>query len=228
MNRPSLSIREGEEWIKLAEVSRASGNLQGATIALMHAEQLNIPNARIENAKLLYKQGKLDTALNVLDPGEVAVSNLLKRDKASTEQRRHDVGQRLLLIAKWKQEAGLEAGEAIQKLFINVTKLSPAWSKGYFQLGKYFDFLYETEKTNLSKTNVQKRLYPRPKSKTDTDFRRLVQQIILSELDLYTEKGRHIIHNYGRALRRGSDCLHQALPRLLTVWFGGQIDSIRV
>ena len=47
-------------------------------------------------------------ALNVLDPGEVAVSNLLKRDKTSTEQRRHDVGQRLLLIAKWKQEAGLE------------------------------------------------------------------------------------------------------------------------
>ena len=72
--------------LKLAEVSRASGNLQGATIALMHAEQLNIPNARIENAKLLYRQGKLDTALNVLDPGEAAVSNLLKRDKASTEQ----------------------------------------------------------------------------------------------------------------------------------------------
>ena len=45
----------------------------------MHAEQLNIPNARIENAKLLYRQGKLDTALNILDPGEVAVSNLLAR-----------------------------------------------------------------------------------------------------------------------------------------------------
>ena len=50
------------------------------------------------------------------------------------------------MIAKWKQEAGLEAGEAIQKLFVNVTKLAPVWSQGFFQLGKYYDFLYETEK----------------------------------------------------------------------------------
>ena len=218
MNRPSLSIREGEEWIKLAQVSRASGHLQGATIALMHAEQLNIPNARIENAKLLYQQGKLDTALNVLDPGEVAVSNLLKRDQATTGQRRHDVGQRLLMIAKWKQEAGLEAGEAIQKLFVNVTKLAPVWSQGFSNLENIMTF-YMRQRKNWSANEVKKQYYSRPTNKNQPDNRRLVQLLIVSENDLYTEKGRHIIHNYGKALRRGSDCLHQALPRLLTVWF---------
>ena len=47
-----------------------------------------------------------------------------------------------LSIAKWKQEAGLEAGEAIQKLFVNVTKLAPTWSQGFFHLGKYFYFRF--------------------------------------------------------------------------------------
>ena len=66
---------------------------------------------------------------------------------------------------------------------------------------------------------MKKQYYSRPTNKNQPDNRRLVQLLIVSENDLYTEKGRHIIHNYGKALRRGSDCLHQALPRLLTVWF---------
>jgi len=193
MNRPSLSVREGEEWIKLAKVSLASGHLRGASIALMHAETLNLPGARIERAHLLRQQAQLHKALELLDPGDLAVvANLLQQtDSTANERRKNDVARRTLMYTNWKHEAGLEVGQAILKRYSQVTELSPGWSDGHFHLGKYYDFL-------LQRQHDSGGMPPTRMYETIVQF---------------------IIHYYGKSLRRGSEYIHEALPRLLSLWF---------
>ena len=119
--------------------------MQGATIALMHAEQLNIPNARIENAKLLYRQGKLDTALNVLDPGEVAFEFV----KARQSEHRTATSRRWATSTSYcKMEARSwpRGRRSHPKIVHECYQIKPCVEQRVLSAGKIFRFLYETEK----------------------------------------------------------------------------------
>ena len=210
MNRPSLSIREGEEWIKLAKVSSASGHVRGTSIALMHAEALNIPSARIERAKLLHQQGQLHNALELLNPGESVVKSLLKRSKShANDAKRTDVSERMLMIATWTHEAGLEAGDTMRERFKQITDLTPESTDGWFHLGKYIDFLLENELKSARAAQSSSSVGPGHRSSPAR----------MDSVQLYESYGQFILYYFGKSLRRSCDHIYEVLPRVLSLWF---------
>lgn len=185
-----LSEKIAGNWLQCAKMARQSGHWQTAATAAMHARMLRAPNAIIEDAKILYGQGNLLGAMQLLEPIPVDVAKVRATGNTESDTLR---AKSLLLATNWIQESKQQQGQKVIERYKAVVRLDKKWEKGYFFLAKYFEELL-------------KKARPSDGSAPDS----------LISANKYLIQ---VLENYVRALQHGTKYLFQALPRFLTLWF---------
>jgi serine/threonine-protein kinase ATR len=171
--------------LQIAKVCRISQQLQIAKNAILQARISNAQNYYIENAKLLWKQGNTHQAILEL--------------KNSTQKDEVLKSKTILLIGRWLQSTTQVQSNEIITYFNDSIKLQPKWEKGYFYLGRYYDYLLVQYKEQLKVNQVNTQLI---------------------------ELLHNVVKNYSKSLLFGHKFIFISLPRLLTLWFDcGAITS---
>jgi len=125
-----------QRHLQLAKILREKGRLESA-IAEVHKAQTLDPNSievNLELGELFCATGQSKEALDVV--GRVTVTE--RSDKA-----------RLLLISGWAKRQ-LGQLDAAEKILLEVIKLNPRSSRGFFELGKIYQTKGQTEKAMIS------------------------------------------------------------------------------
>jgi serine/threonine-protein kinase ATR len=167
--------------------------------AVLHASQLGDDSAKIENARLLWKDGHQRKAIQVLQGaidnntfGLQDASVSTSSPKSADSQQRRLAARAHLLMAKWLDAAGQTNSLALREKYQQATKTFPTWEKGHYYLGLHYKKILESEKT------------------LDPDDQ--------SDSCITGDLARLVIENYIRSLSFGTKYLYQTLPRALTLW----------
>ncbi|KAH9895495.1 phosphatidyl inositol 3-kinase-like protein [Xylariomycetidae sp. FL2044] len=195
-------------WLTSARLARKSDSMHQSFNAVLHASQLGDDSARIENARLLWKEGHHRKAIQTLQ-GAIASNVFANRsfhghessEKNFESQKGMLTARAQLLLAKWLDHAGQTHVTALREQYREVPKNYGTWEKGHYYLGRHYKKILESEK--LLKPDEQSDEY------------------------LTGETAKLVIENYLRSLNYGTKYLYQTLPRILTLWLemGAQIDK---
>jgi serine/threonine-protein kinase ATR len=183
-----------------------------ASTAVLHAGQLGDTSSTIEHARLTWLKGYHRKAIQSLrgtiearafeagDP--MMVDGNARQEPQSNSQRENMTAARAqLLLAKWIDRAGQTKSVDIVEHYKQVTAMQARWEKGHYHLGKHYNKLLESERSNP--------LQKQAKSYLDGEMAKLT------------------IENLLRSLAFGSKYIHQALPKVLTLWldFGAVVGT---
>ncbi|KAL5628224.1 hypothetical protein BROUX41_002972 [Berkeleyomyces rouxiae] len=204
-------------WLASGKMSRKAGLLQQSFNAILHASNLGDGSAIIENAKLLYKEGRVRRAIQILESAltsnklgtqtQVPVSTKAVGTGSITSSKGSDSAQKLLsarahlMIAKWLDATGQMKVQALREKFQEPARIYPSWEKGHYWLGRHYKTLLEYD----LKLPVDKQ----------------------TESTIMGSVSRVVVENYLRSLNFGTKYLHQTLPCIITVWleFAAQCDE---
>ncbi|KAJ3075069.1 serine/threonine-protein kinase M1 [Podochytrium sp. JEL0797] len=210
----NAKIECGHIWLQTAKALRAAGHYQPAYSAIVHATELQTPNATLQRAKWLSETNQPHRAIFELKSliDRYYSTSASTNGRAPPESIMALKAKTLLMFARKMDETSMGTSES---MFSMVTLADPSWEKGFFFLGRYFNKILEREvahqqkleassKSAGSKSNIQA---PRPS---------------LPELHaLY-----HVCKNYLLALHLGTRYIYQTLPRLLTLWMSlGEMNA---
>ncbi|OJD39951.1 protein kinase rad3 [Diplodia corticola] len=190
-------------WLTTSKLARKANQNNTAFDAVLHATRLGESEAKIEHSRLLWKDGHHRKAIQNLE-GAIA-ANIFSREQTPsnagdsmstnmTDEQRQ-VADRLaarayLLKAKWLDQSGQSASNTIVQCYYTAIKLHNKWEKGHYYLGKHYNKLLESDKTQ-------------PKVSFSTKC---------------GETARLIIENYLRAVLFGVKHLYETIPKVLTLW----------
>ena len=216
---------EAQTLLRFARHARVSGHMQAAEVALLKAGELGAPGSRMEKGMLLRAQGRhvlalrelgasgdleeapisvhMDCLCGMLSYGKDVLISLSRRAQASL----------FLLSTSVVHEAGILRGEHILECYKNVTRVDERWECGWFGLGKYYDFLLKEE--------GKARKAGRCHSCTGIGESGNGGDVSVIHLFLFCT-----LRYYGHALRLGNAYLHDALPRLLSLWFNHGHETV--
>ncbi len=190
--------------MEIARAARVDGQLEAARSALVQALAVDPSDtpALIERAQLLWAQGKLSQAIQeieqVVAPVAVAVAeHPAAAAEATTFEQRKDKAKPLLLLGRWLHQTGQKTFLGIRMQFERVTQACPEWESGHFYLASYLDEVMKSIELEYSVDSVQGKAVLR-------DSLKFLPEILAS---------------YRKGLVHGHKHIHQALPRMLTIYF---------
>lgn len=104
-----------------------------------------------------------------------------------------------LLKAKWLDQSGQSASSNIVQCYHTAIKLFNKWEKGHYYLGKHYNKLLESDKTQ-------------PKVSFSTKC---------------GETAKLVIENYLRSITFGVKHIYETIPKLLTLWLDLGMEASR-
>ncbi|TGO14465.1 hypothetical protein BTUL_0052g00020 [Botrytis tulipae] len=206
MQLSSLEFTKGDlasAWLTSARLARKGNAIHQSFNAVLHASQLGDDSAKIEHARLLWKeeqhrkaiqslQGAIDSNA-FISHNEINKASLGSADNTHRKQQQNLLEARAhLLLAKWLDLAGQTNSSALRAQYQLAAKTHNAWEKGHYYLGRHYNKLLESS-SNL------------PFERQDDSY-------------LSGETASLVISNYLRSLAHGTKYVHQTLPRILTLW----------
>lgn len=196
-------------WLSSARLARKAGSTHQSFNAVLHADRLGDGFAKIENARLLWKDGHHRKAIQLLhcaidnnsfineSVGTVAPTS----SKNPVNENNLLTARAHLLLAKWQDSAGQTHASAQRLQYQQAARTYPMWEKGHYYLGRHYKKILESERG----------LKPGDQS------------------DAYMtgETAKLVIENYLRSLNFGTKYLYQTLPSVLTIWLeiGAQVKE---
>ncbi|TGO91177.1 hypothetical protein BPOR_0036g00070 [Botrytis porri] len=206
MQLSNLEFTKGDiasAWLTSARLARKGNAIHQSFNAVLHASQLGDNSAKIEHARLLWKeeqhrkaiqslQGAIDSNA-FISHNEINKASLGSADNTHQKQQQNLLEARAhLLLAKWLDLAGQTNSSALRAQYQLAAKTHNAWEKGHYYLGRHYNKLLESS-SNL------------PFERQDDSY-------------LSGETASLVISNYLRSLGHGTKYVHQTLPRILTLW----------
>ncbi|KAM0134783.1 hypothetical protein ACHAP3_005339 [Botrytis cinerea] len=206
MQLSSLEFTKGDlasAWLTSARLARKGNAIHQSFNAVLHASQLGDDSAKIEHARLLWKEDQHRKAIQSLQGAidsnafmshnEINKASLGSVDNTHRKQQQNLLEARAhLLLAKWLDRAGQTNSSALRAQYQLAAKTHNAWEKGHYYLGRHYNKLLESS-SNL------------PFERQDDSY-------------LSGETASLVISNYLRSLGHGTKYVHQTLPRILTLW----------
>lgn len=123
-------------YFKLAQVARKNSRLDLSSDYLMSCLQSNHPQAELEFAELLWKQGENERAIKL-------VKEIYERNKKIRTLKSCDKAAVLLKYTEWLDMSNNSSSEQIIKQYQQVFKLDPACVEAYYSMGQYYSTLLE-------------------------------------------------------------------------------------
>ncbi|KAJ8069456.1 hypothetical protein OCU04_003110 [Sclerotinia nivalis] len=206
MQLSSLEFTKGDlasAWLTSARLARKGNAIHQSFNAVLHASQLGDESAKIEHARLLWKeeqhrkaiqslQGAIDSNA-FISHNEINKASMASADDTHRKQHQNLLEARAhLLLAKWLDRAGQTNSSALRAQYQLAAKTHNAWEKGHYYLGRHYNKLLESA-SNL------------PLERQDDNY-------------LSGETASLVISNYLRSLGHGTKYVYQTLPRILTLW----------
>ncbi|KAJ3131138.1 hypothetical protein HK100_006742 [Physocladia obscura] len=203
----------GRIWLQTAKALRAAGHFQPAYSAILHASELQAPNAILQKVKWLSETNQHHKAIFEL---KVLLDRIRSENSKADGENLPDVivieknsvvddesklkAKTLLMLARKMDEASMGTSESVAAMFSAVVIAQNQWEKGFFYLGRYYNKLLEN-----GHSNGQGRVV------TSVPPQSLYQ----------------ICKNYSIALTFGTRYIYQTLPRLMTLWLDAGSALIR-
>lgn len=194
----------GSLWLTTARLSRKAGNTEAAYNAVLQAYECGDKAAKLEEARLLWREGHGRQAISALEgaiKSEVfnEESQIIDVDSMTTKSAAPE-GQKQnmllakahLLLAKWLDASGQTQTKDMTAKYQYAAKTFQRWEKGHYYLGKHYNKLLEVEKLQ-------------PKSKQSS-------QLLCGELP------RLVVENLLRSIPFGNKYWHETIPKILTLW----------
>ncbi|CCF60493.1 hypothetical protein KAFR_0K01390 [Kazachstania africana CBS 2517] len=138
--RKSYGLLVNEEYAKddlaktffnIAQLSRNYSRLDIASESLMHCLQYDHPQAELEFAEILWRQGENDRALKL-------VKEIHQRSKDNEDIRSRDRAAVLLKYTEWLDLSNNSASEQIIKQYQEIFRIDPTWEKPFYSMGLYY------------------------------------------------------------------------------------------
>ncbi|ORY51967.1 hypothetical protein BCR33DRAFT_404224 [Rhizoclosmatium globosum] len=148
-SQASAKLECGRIWLQTAKALRAAGHYQPAYSAIVHATELQTPNALLQKAKWLTETSQPHKAI-------LELRTLIDRHYSNSGSPIQDSmkllkAKTLLMYARRMDETNTGTSEV---MFNAVTVADPKWEKGFFYLGRYHNKLLDREPTNQAKANT--------------------------------------------------------------------------
>ena len=152
-----------QNWLELSSSLRRQGKLDSARIAVRNAEGCGLPPDQVllQECRILRDSGQLSRALALLEPVEIDqlgindALRLKRRNPAAlpsylaTEERRHLLAERIHLATQLMVESKQKQGSGIIDRYKIVISLNKYWGQAYFDLARYYEFLYHDCKEKM-------------------------------------------------------------------------------
>lgn len=189
-------------WLTTSKLARKADFINTAHNAVLHATQLGDDAARIEHARLLWKEDHHRKAIQSLE-GAIAANAFQSHDLGSVSESVSTSGDKEkfqnflaarahVLLAKWLDASGQTPSAVIIRKYQLAVQTHSRWEKGHYYLGKHYNKLLQSEKAM-------------PRSKQNISFRS-------------GETAKLVVDNFIRSMCFGAKYYYQTVPRLLTVW----------
>ncbi|KAM3088202.1 serine/threonine-protein kinase M1, variant 2 [Clarireedia jacksonii] len=201
-------------WLTSARLARKGNAIHQSFNAVLHASKLGDDSAKIEHARLLWKEDQHRKAIQSLQGAidsnafishnEMIKANVTVTDGSHQDQEKQQnllEARAHLLLAKWLDIAGQTNSTALRAQYQHAVRTHSGWEKTHYYLGRHYNNLLESQK-NL------------PPDRQDETY-------------LSGEMATLVISNYLRSLTHGTKYVYQTLPRILTLWLdlGSQVNQ---
>lgn len=196
----------GALWLTTARLARKAGNTEAAYNAVLQAYECGDKAAKLEEARLLWRDGHGRQAISALEGAiksqvfdeesdSVDPNSLQLKSGAAPfagEKQNMLLAKAHLLLAKWLDASGQTQTKDMTAKYQYAAKTFQRWEKGHYYLGKHYNKLLEVEKLQ-------------PKSKQSS-------QLLCGELP------RLVVENLLRSIPFGNKYWHETIPKILTLW----------
>lgn len=143
MHRVAHSLDNGyskiaENLLTCSQMAQKNSRYDIATKCIMQAISLNDSDANIEYAELLWAQGRQTEAIK-------ALYEIIKDDEFKNNSQKSRVQ---LKYAEWLDESSHTSSGTIVAEYTKAYKLETTWDKPFYDLGKYYSKLMESQNDN--------------------------------------------------------------------------------
>ncbi|THY55817.1 hypothetical protein D6C98_04012 [Aureobasidium pullulans] len=190
----------GTSWLTTARLARKTNVSSIAHYAVLNAFSCGDDAAKIEHARLLWKDDQHRQAIQSLE-GAIASNTFATYDQRmvdtsnpeEAQQKQNMLSARAhLLLAKWLDASGQTQATKIASKYQYAARHHSRWEKGHYYLGKHYNMLLDAAKIL-------------PISKQPENY-------ITGELT------KLVIENYLRSVPFGSKYWYQTIPKIITLW----------
>jgi serine/threonine-protein kinase ATR len=227
-----------QNWLQLSDSMRRLGKFDAAHLAVRNAESfgLDAESVLLQECRILRESGEVARALMLLEPVEVdqaAIHIALRNNRQGvawpacldSELKRKALAERIKLATQLMVDSKQKQGNVIISRYKTVIALDKYWMEAYFDLAKYYEFLYHDARTKQAQTlaDLQAMLdspnshNPPANAKGPTPLALLQQQLPMDTQVMCTNL-QQAIEMFANCLMLGHELAMQVLPRLLTLW----------
>ncbi|KAK3050228.1 serine/threonine-protein kinase M1 [Extremus antarcticus] len=199
----------GTAWLTSAKLARQSRNTQQAYNAVLRANECGDKTAKLEEARLLWRDGHQRHAIQALESS--ITSGVFESDTTAADpgvsSNLHGTKQDMLsakaslLLAKWLDALGQNQAKDMTDKYQFAARHFQRWEKGHYYLGKHYQKLLESEKAL-------------PKDKQTNRYKS-------------GELTRLVIENLLRSVPFGNKYWHETIPKLLTLWLDLGLEATK-
>lgn len=132
-------------FFRIAQLSRTNSRVDIASESLMYCLQKKHPQAELEFAEILWKQGENDRALKL-------VKEIHEKYRDDPEIKSRDRAAVLLKYTEWLDLSNNSASEQIIHQYKDIFKIDTKWDRPYYSMGLYFSRLLEKKKAEGYRT----------------------------------------------------------------------------
>ncbi|KAL1589379.1 hypothetical protein WHR41_01968 [Cladosporium halotolerans] len=203
----------GALWLTTARLARKAGNTEAAYNAVLQAYEYGDKAAKLEEARLLWRDGHNRQAISALegaikskvfdDDTQVVEAESVNSKGAAQEGLPQNMllAKAHLLLAKWLDASGQTQTKDMTAKYQYAAKTFQRWEKGHYYLGKHYNKLLDVEKMQ-------------PKSKQSS-------QLLCGELP------RLVLENLLRSVPFGNKYWHETIPKILTLWLDLGLTTVK-
>lgn len=195
-------------WLTTARLARKAKVSNKANYAVLNAFRCGDDAAKIEQARLMWRDGQHRQAIQTLE-GAITSGAFSSYDRRvqnpsnpeESQQKQNLLSARAhLLLAKWLDASGQTQAAKLTVKYQYAAKHHSRWDKGHYYLGKHYNKLLEAEKAL-------------PHGKQTDAF-------------VYGEMAKVVIENYLRSVPFGSKYWYQTIPKIITLWLDLGMDCL--
>ena len=195
-------------WLETARLARRAGNTESAYAAVLKASDCGAKEAKLEEARLLWRDGHQRHAIQSLESAIASGALLVmdtqmradERDRTASKSSTSSLGdgqnpvsaKAYLMLAKWLDASGQTQTKDMTDKYQSTSRALKTWEKGHYYLARHYQKLLEAEQSL-------------PENK-QTD--RLASG----------EMTKMVVENYLRSIPFGNKYWHQSIPKILTLW----------
>ncbi|XP_008550901.1 serine/threonine-protein kinase atr [Microplitis demolitor] len=199
LNERNKSLKEeiGKIWLKSAKIARKAGLYQQAYMYILSASDCPPQELHIEEAQLYWQKDCQEDAFNTLkrsfkqcyeSPEYYRKIPISGPSAAKFAGVRKNLAKAKLLFAQYNDQIVNVSTEINKIYYQEAVEVWQCWEKSYLACAQYHDSLFERM----------------------TEEQRLSDSGLLLQL--------RMVNSYGKSLKFGCKYIHQAMPRMLTIW----------